>query len=197
MVSSKYEIRRQLKARRDALPAGQRATLSSRICAELLGFIGERYRRVALYAPIGSEVDTGPLFAGLRSRGIETLYPRCEAASRQLSFIKVDAVQTLRPGTFGVPEPSGDGVDRDSVDFVVLPGVAFDRRGGRIGYGAGYYDATLAGYDGATAGLAFEIQFVDELPTDAHDQTVDVVVTEAGVHGAGSEPGEVACPSWV
>jgi len=192
MVSPKQDIRRRVRARRDALPALERAAKSRRIHALLLEFLGPGVHRAGLYAAIGSEVETRPIFVGLRARGIEVCFPRCRRDTLCLDFVPVVELDDLEPGHFGIPEPAGTAVPLDTLDVLIIPGVAFDPTGGRIGYGGGYYDSTLDRYRGTVIGIAFADQVVGAVPRETHDRTVDAVLTEEGVLSPAS-PAEVAC----
>ncbi len=182
VVQDKLAWRRVLRARRDAMPEAERRILSARIGEELLA---EPHllaaRRVALYAAVRSEVATAGLHAGLHARGTELFYPRIVRASRTLEFAPAHDPAALRPGPFGIPEPTGDPIALAAIDVVVLPGLGFDRRGVRLGMGAGYYDRALLGYAGLSVGVAFACQLVDELPEEAGDRRVDLLVTDRQV----------------
>jgi len=133
---------------------------------------------VALYSPVNNEVDTGRVFAWSKELGKKVFYPRVEGLD--LGFYEVPRRQDLVLGAFGVLEPApAEGPARSGFDLVVVPGVAFDLRGHRLGYGKGYYDRWLSGKRGGIlVGLAFDLQIVDELPAEKHDQQLDYIVTE-------------------
>ncbi len=193
MVSDKDNVRRLLRERRDAMPPDERARLSARIWDELETLLRPEHRRVASYAAVRSEVQTEGLFGRLRGRGLEVHYPRCRREDPILEFVPVEDPAALRPGTFGIPEPVGEPVAVVDLDLVLVPGLAFDRCGGRLGYGKGYYDHTLAGYAGTRVGLAFGTQIVATLPRQAHDQLMDAVVTDEGVLLATASSPEAPC----
>lgn len=140
---------------------------------------------VALYAAKGSEVDTVALDAAARDRGLIVVYPRVVDGQRELEFstVGVDALVVAR---YGLREPAkGEasvGIDQIAMFFV--PGVAFDRQGGRIGWGKGHYDATLvkAAPDARRIGLAFECQVVEHVERDAHDVRMHAIITEVTTH---------------
>lgn len=182
LARHKSELRRTLKELRACLSTDARATASQRI-AELAASYGpiERAQRVALYAPIADEVDTTPLFERLRARGVKLALPKTDPGVGLLSFVEVASFDDLVPGTFGVREPRGAPIKLSAIDVVVVPGLGFDRQGGRLGYGAGYYDRTLAGYSGPTVGVCYTCQLVEALPCAVHDKRVDAVITEDGI----------------
>jgi 5-formyltetrahydrofolate cyclo-ligase len=136
---------------------------------------------VALFASLPDEVSTRPLFDASRRAGKRCLLPRATAGGR-LEFVEVERWEDLRPGRYGVPEPTARAVaSLSDAQVVVVPGLAFDASGGRLGRGGGHYDRALAGLDRTRClviGLGLSRQWVDEVPSGALDQKVDVVVTE-------------------
>ena len=171
-------------SRRDALTAAERAIASTQICeravAELAGA-----NAVALYATKGSEVDTIGLDIALRVAGATVVYPRVVDEGKQLAFCAA-TIADLAPSRFGLREPlRGEPFALDRIDAFVIPGLAFDRAGWRIGWGRGYYDVTLAAAPRARRiGLAFACQLVDEVAHDPHDARLHLVVTEAATYRA-------------
>ena len=95
----------------------------------------------------------------------------------------LDAPDDLAPGAFGIPEPQGEAADPASIDLTLVPGAAFDKSGGRLGRGGGYYDRYLPLVRGLTVGLAFECQMLETVPREAHDIGIQRVVTESAVYG--------------
>jgi 5-formyltetrahydrofolate cyclo-ligase len=102
---------------------------------------------------------------------------------------EIRALAELRTAAFGLlePDPSAPVVDPVQIDLVVVPGIAFDRRGNRLGLGRGYYDGFLAGLSAVKAALLYRRQLVDDVPAGERDERVDVLVTEAGVLRTGPE----------
>ncbi|MEZ4600018.1 MAG: 5-formyltetrahydrofolate cyclo-ligase [Syntrophotaleaceae bacterium] len=138
-----------------------------------------RAAAVALYSPVQNEVFTEMLFHQAVQHGKLVTYPRVRGS--ELEFVQVDESSNLQPGAFGVLEPRGDRVVETSrLDLVVVPGVAYDREGHRLGYGKGFYDRCLHGKRRPRflAGLCFELQIVNKLPAEAHDVRMDMVMTE-------------------
>ncbi len=141
-------------------------------------------RCVGLYGAEPFEVPTTGLHALVRARGDRCAYPRVSAGSRVLNFSGVDDPAALELSPRGLPRPplGAPAIALPTIDLFVVPGVAFTRDGRRLGRGGGYYDATLAAAPRALrVGVAFELQVVSELPMDALDERVDVLVTEQGV----------------
>jgi 5-formyltetrahydrofolate cyclo-ligase len=179
-------MRRSILSLRDGLTTEQRAEASAKIASRATELLADR-DVVALYAPKGSEVDTLAIDENLRARGARVLYPRVVGDHRALEFHEV-APDKLVNAQFGLREPRADWrnqVGLVEIDAFVVPGLAFDRRGGRLGFGHGYYDATLAGARPSTLfiGLAYEAQLVDEIHREPHDVALHVIVTEAASYG--------------
>lgn len=189
----KATLRKEALRRRDALPADERAAMSLRIFSEIMRLPAYTHPRVVLaYASFGSEPETRGFLRRVLEDGKRLLLPRVEPDGLALYAVR-DLTLDLAPGPWGIPEPIADRcslVDPGLVGLVLVPGVAFDRAGGRIGYGAGYYDRLLAGAVPGEAPLvaaAFEAQMVEQIPVDPHDVPVDVVITERGFYGPGTE----------
>lgn len=136
---------------------------------------------VALYYPIHHELDTEPLAAELTTRQMQIALPVVERKNAPLIFRAYAPGDRLIAGAYGAMTPAGD-APLVRPDIVVAPLVAFTRDGGRLGYGGGYYDRTLAALreDGAVlaVGYAFAAQEVDALPLEPLDQRLDWIVTE-------------------
>ncbi len=142
-------------------------------------------RRIALYAAMRGEVGTDRIRSRCLAGGVHLFYPRV-MEDGELSFFRHRETDGWVPGRFGIREPQavpGDEGVRGGFDLVVVPGLAFDLHGRRLGQGYGYYDRFLAALGGTalTVGLAFSWQLVPEVPVDAWDVPVDAVVTEDGI----------------
>jgi 5-formyltetrahydrofolate cyclo-ligase len=170
-------------SRRDRMPPAERGIASARIAEEANRLLSGQ-KVVGLYAPKGSEVDTREIEVYARAHGIRVAYPRIVDGERLLAFHEV-ALDQLGPARFGLREPRRDAplVALADITVFVVPGLAFDRDGGRIGWGRGYYDATLGTAAGATRiGLAFECQLVDAIARDPHDVPLHFIVTEVATY---------------
>lgn len=181
--SAKSELRAHVRDRLRGMDADARAEASRHACARLASdrrFAGAS--SVMLYMPLRSEVDVTPLAVAALSQGKRVSVPRADSAAGTLTPIGVDAfdADSMPPDPMGVRTPtSGDAVAPDRLDLVVVPGVAFDRAGRRLGRGAGYYDRFLSRLlpHTATAGICFDEQLVDAVPHGGHDRPVDCVFT--------------------
>lgn len=190
----KATIRAVALARRDAIPAPVKAIKDRAITDRLLQC--EQYRSartVVFYASFRSEVATFEAIAKTLELGKTVLVPRVNTEDLSLDLYQITGSEELSPGYMGIPEPTASPAARrdvGSADLVVLPGAAFDERGGRIGYGKGCYDRLLAeaGPRPALLALAYEEQLASEIPVQAHDISVGTIVTDRRVilcHGQG------------
>lgn len=181
----KTELRKRMRALRKALPPSACALRSSRIEERVAALEPvARARAVCLFWPIVDrhEVDLRPLDATLRGRGVRIAYPGIEPETGAMTFRFVPEPDAMEEQGFGFREPSlrEPEVAPGEIDVVVVPALALDPRGHRIGYGAGYYDRTLPRYapPAVTVAVAFDFQLVAEVPESAVDVPVDWIVTD-------------------
>jgi 5-formyltetrahydrofolate cyclo-ligase len=176
---SKNTIRKRILSQRDALSMQEIVSLSEEVAAQFLASaVYAAATTLALYCSIRSEVATAGIFAAALQAGKRVLYPRTVGST--VEFVTVETLAALEPSRFGICEPrSGKAVPLAKIDLIVLPGVAFDKKGIRLGYGLGCYDRALAAIERPTlVGLAYDFQVVNALPREEHDIPVDMVVTE-------------------
>ncbi len=178
----KSELRRQALARRREVDPATRAALSARLAAVGLEWARRwRPRIVAAVSPIRDEPDTGPLLAALQAHGFATALPVVHGRSAPLAFRLWRAGEPLIRGDLGVPEP-GAAAPIVEPDLLFVPLAAFDRRGHRIGYGAGHYDRALkllrASGPIRAVGVAYAVSEIDAAPDEPHDERLDFILTE-------------------
>lgn len=176
----KERLRREAFAIRDGLDADFRRQAARLIAAQALGL--DRLAAanpVGAYWPIRSEVDPRPLMEALVARGQDVALSQIRHP--HLSFRLWQPGDVLIKGGFGVQEPGPDAPEVFPAALLV-PLLAFDRRGGRIGYGKGHFDRAIAAladkHPILTIGLAYAVQEIDEVPAEPHDRPLDIVVTE-------------------
>jgi len=141
-------------------------------------------RTVALYHALPREVQTAALGLALGRADKRCVYPRMIDGSRVLAFAPLGDPKEMIVASMGIREPlAGNDVDLQTIDLFVVPGLAFDAQGGRLGQGGGYYDSTMAASPRALRiGVCFDVHFTEEpLPVLDHDQRVDLVVTPSRV----------------
>lgn len=136
---------------------------------------------VALYSALAFELDPTPAFDALLRRGVRVAYPRVVRGRRDLEFAWIADLAALVPGAFGIREPARDAPPASpaEIEVFVVPGLAFDLAGHRVGWGQGHYDATRALRPGPWwIGYGYDFQLVPSVPARPHDQPMDAVVTD-------------------
>jgi 5-formyltetrahydrofolate cyclo-ligase len=180
----KAELRKRLRGLRKTTPRVACAERSARIVEQLAGLEPVRNARtLALFWPIEDkhEVDLRPLDASLRARGVRVAYP-VVLESGEMIFRFVDDPAGMVEHALGFLAPSDDSPTADALDVIVVPAIALDPTGQRIGYGAGFYDRALASHPGAaTVGVAYDFQLVPEVAATSGDVPVQWVVTDRRV----------------
>ena len=190
LAEAKSALRATILGRRDAMDARAHAALSRAIVRDIIDLDAYRQSRVVMaYVTFGSELQTGAFIRHALDAGKTLILPRVNRAKRALELYEVrEPARDLEPRVWGILEPKPDRcarVEPDVVEFILVPGLAFDARGRRLGYGGGFYDRMLGGLTARplrpplVAG-AFEAQMVGVIPAGARDAPMDVVVTEGG-----------------
>jgi 5-formyltetrahydrofolate cyclo-ligase len=183
MREQKSSIRKILRERKDAMAPADRLAKSRAICRHLMTLIrsGET---VMAYTSKEKEVNTVPIITSLLGRKNPVIVPIIVSGDVSLRLSYLRDLSVLVPSTFGVPEPIGSEIPAQGgdVDTIILPMLGFDRAGGRIGYGAGYYDRFLEKFPGPRKiGIAFACQEIGALPLDGTDVRMDHIITEEGI----------------
>jgi len=184
----KAMLRRESRRRRNAIP--ERDARSAAICERVATLPAYRSARVLhSYLPIRSEVDTRPLLLTALARGTGVVVPVVRPDVNELthSWVASLAAEDLEVGTFGTLQPRLLQPAEVGVwDLVIVPLLAFDRAGYRLGYGKGFYDRLLTSAPATTVGLAFAAQEAPRIPHEPHDMPLDLIVTEDEVIAAGA-----------
>jgi len=144
----------------------------------------QRATTLALYSPIRNEVETDKLLSVALAMGKQVYYPA--ASEEGMRFFRVRSLADLQVGRFGILEPVRGLTEIASaqLELLLVPGVAFDRQGHRLGYGRGYFDRFLNDgcFTGLSVGFGYDFQVLDKLPTDEHDQRVALLVTDREIY---------------
>lgn len=181
-MDSKTRWRRTILAKRRQLDPQFILEASQRIAQRLFSL--EEFQlaeRIALYASFRGEVETEPIFQKSHAMRKELFYPAVDEARQAVSFYRVQNLKELAPGYKGILEPVKRTHPLGKLNFlnmIVVPGVVFDVKGNRIGFGLGFYDRLLEKFKGVRAALAFDFQVCDLLPIHNKDQRMDIIVTE-------------------
>lgn len=192
----KQQLRKIMEAKRQQLSVEQRQSASEVICRLALDIISPLVRssvRPTLFTfmPFRSEVDITPLIRWCWEAGYLVTVPKVDKALQSMEAYEISSFEELEPGAWGIPEPRTTAsrvTTLAAIDVIIVPGLAYDRQGGRLGYGSGFYDRFLRSYDVMglphpfKLGVCFNIQLQDELPMEQHDLRVDRIITEEGVY---------------
>ncbi|UVI31163.1 5-formyltetrahydrofolate cyclo-ligase [Paenibacillus spongiae] len=201
-MERKKQRRNAAAARRDSLPEQQRKTWSEAACEAAVSWL-EHHRTASfmVYVSFRTELDTSLLIEWGWQSGLNVIVPRCIPQDRSMELFAIRDWRELKPGAYGILEPDPTkairlDIDKEMPEAVFVPGLAFDRSGGRLGYGGGYYDrfrdrlaASAANAGGAFPpwiGLGYEAQWVEAVPMEIHDARVSAVITEQGIYNTGA-----------
>ena len=182
MNELKGEIRRQIEALRKALPREEVVKRSAGICRQVMSLPCYREAEtVFFYQAIGNEVSLDLLIEDAYAQGKRVLFPVCEGRGQMRAY-QVHHNAQLRTGRYGITEPDPERCEEippDKIDLVIVPGVAFDRQGNRLGRGAGYYDRFLAKASKAVrVGVGYSEQIVEEVPVTDEDIPMHMILFE-------------------
>ena len=178
-METKTELRAHFRALRDGAAADDRVAWSEQICARIAALcLSRSIRSIGAFWPLGSEIDLRPLIQG---------HPEWVFVFPRISSMKPPRLswgpEPLEKGPFGLMEPIHAQHSLPPVQLLLVPGLAFDPRGFRLGYGGGFYDALLEPLpaDVVTLGVGFTLQQTQRLPISPHDLPVQGLMTEAGL----------------
>lgn len=194
----KKDLRTYMSNMRNALSEREREIWSYESCHHVSVYLSNMGIRCFLaYIPFRSELSTASLIEWGWQQQLQVLAPRCHQADCSMTLHTIRNWSELSPGAYGIPEPDLSRTVSLAHDFVpeaiILPGLAFDAKGGRLGYGSGYYDRLYErlqhGYVSRPAplliGLGFGIQVLSKVPMEGHDVALDVLITENGIVNCG------------
>lgn len=182
----KDAIRKQVLKVRNAMPEDEVRRLSGLIFQNLrLNSFFEESKHVMIYLDFKHEVETGLVINYCLENGKKVYIPICIPETHEICVSRITSLDELQKGHFGIREPKAEYIrlsDSSLIDLVLVPGVAFDKAGNRIGFGAGYYDRFMKRLnpDAVKAALAYSFQVVDRIPSDEYDIPVDYIITEVG-----------------
>jgi len=179
-VTGKAALRQRFGALRASIPPGESdaagVALASRVSKHELLY---NARVIAAFASFGNEIPTDALINRLSADGRKVLLPRVADSGQTMVLATFSQLEALPVDRFGIRSPDGD-CFAGHVDVVLLPGLAFGRNGGRLGFGAGFYDRLLAlpSFDGSErCGVGYDAQVVDSIPLEAHDARLGHILT--------------------
>ncbi|MFT5698951.1 MAG: 5-formyltetrahydrofolate cyclo-ligase [Desulforhopalus sp.] len=190
MTIDPKELRKRTLTNRNGLSADEISSRSEAICETLLGLPEiTRAKTIFAYVSFRSEVATFILIEALIAAGKTVTVPITRVQDKRLDAIRITNITSdLEPGYCNIPEPTkilcdNNIIDPVEIDAILLPGSVFDKRGGRFGYGGGFYDRFVSNIPKAVRiGLAYDLQIVDHIPLQSHDEVLDFVVTESNIY---------------
>ena len=184
----KKELRKSCTQLRDGIPKEEKDAADRRILRLLCSLSSYRFAPlVLLYSPIKSEIDVTPLLEAVLASGKALALPLCENDTGIMTFRLVSDLSTLQKGSFGVLEPPHDApvvpehMLKAKDALLIVPALAFDKKGYRLGYGKGYYDRFLSEFGGLSVGLVYRKLLFDSLPKGYYDRKVKLLISESGV----------------
>lgn len=182
----KKEARKYLSELRNSLTESQRKEKSEKICDRIIASDEfSRCKLLLVYYPIKSEVNILPLIQKAFELGKEIAFPISKKSSYQLDFRKVNSLQELSVGAYGICEPYESAplpalpIKKEEA-LCIVPALALDKNGGRLGYGKGFYDRFLKNFNGISLGVVFNELLCDYLPTEPTDIPLDIIITDTG-----------------
>lgn len=180
---NKNTLRRIMRAKRAAISRSQKQIMDEQLCRQLLllPFYPEA-KRILTYVSMEQEADTRQVIRRALDDKKEVAVPLCMGEGR-MDFYRIESPSELKPGTMGIDEPSPhpQRLVEGGQGIMLVPGLAFDRSGGRLGWGGGYYDRYMALHPGLIRiGYGYSFQMVDHLPMEEHDICLDGLLTELG-----------------
>jgi 5-formyltetrahydrofolate cyclo-ligase len=183
MTLSKKEIRNGIIKNRDMLDQVAKMDMDNEIFDKFVkSDFYKKAKVIFAFVSFGSEVDTKKIIEYSIKDNKIICVPRVKSMEEGFDIYRIRSLEDLEPGFYGILEPkaSCERIDYESIDFILMPGVAFDRAGGRIGYGGGFYDRYLSKLNKAIPqiAIAYSLQIVDEIPMDLHDMSIGGIITE-------------------
>jgi 5-formyltetrahydrofolate cyclo-ligase len=169
--------------KREAMAPEMVDDLSQQICAEILKLpVVKDAGSIGIYLSFRNEVKAEKLFDSLHSQGKLVCTP-VVAGTKDIDFVRLDSLSDVKKGPSGVREPTKrECILEDNLDVLIVPGIAFDSHGFRVGWGRGYYDTFLSKSDKLIKiGAAYDFQIIDKIEAEPHDVRMDFVVTEKRV----------------
>ena len=181
----KAAFRQNCRAIRRDIPATERTAWDAILCAKIQALeVFAHATALIAYWPTKGEIDLTPLFDIPTKRGIPVYLPRTEADG--MRFYRFTSTDALSLDRFGIPSPTGEPLPENTAGMLcLLPGLAADKNGYRLGYGGGYYDRFLCSYQGNLVFPLYDCFVFDHIPHEAHDVQIPLIITEKGAYRYG------------
>ncbi|SFU43861.1 5-formyltetrahydrofolate cyclo-ligase [Clostridium sp. DSM 8431] len=180
----KKTLRKEILKKRGNISKEERTVFDNIIKEKLEGMdFFNKANNIFIYVGFGSEINTIDYINEFLKMGKRIFVPRTNEENKTMDAVEIKSLDSLvKSGKYQILEPSKEikAAEKSDLDLVILPGVAFDDKGGRVGYGAGYYDKYLKGLseDIPKAALCYDFQLIDKVPMEEHDVRADYIITE-------------------
>lgn len=194
----KSAFRSKMTSLRDGIPEQVRATRSVSACKHIIHWLEENsVASLMSYVAFRSELHTGTLLEWAWQAGVQVIVPKCYPSDRSMTLHRLEGWDGLLSGAYGIMEPDPARCpalpESYTPELIIVPGLAFDKQGGRLGYGGGYYDRFAAHQEQLRRqnssrmkttwlGTGYAAQVVEDVPMQSHDQRMDALLTENGIH---------------
>lgn len=173
-----------MRAMRRNLTSTEVTEKSAKIQRHLFGF--EKYQSaqtVMLYLSAFKEPSTTEIVKNALMNNKRVIVPVSNTETETLTLSYISSFEDLKKGAYGISEPKSiQPANAADIDFILVPGIAFDRRGSRIGFGKGYYDKLLCSCHAEKTALCYAFQLIDKIPSDSHDVPMNTIITEEGIY---------------
>ena len=187
----KDEIRKTYLEKRRAIDHDEKVSRDSKICVCAMSLASYRYAEyILLYAPTDDEVDILPVAEDALKKGKRVAFPRCNTENHTMNYHIINSLDDLKPDSYGIREPDEslpiyDRKADGSKAICFVPGLVYDKRGYRLGYGKGFYDRYLSEFSGNIIGVVYSDFILDEVPRGRFDVNIKILLTEKGVRVTG------------
>lgn len=174
---SKLILRKRMLSDRSKMSADQQLKASNEICQQLIEHVEIKKAKVVhAFLPMNNEVQITPFIEWCLSQQIKVICPK-SLKKPNLKHLVFNSMEEVEKGVFGTTYPAGDNEFVGNIDLIIVPGLAFDENGGRLGYGGGYYDKFLSEHAASyKVGIGFTFQLVSQVPRELHDVLLDEVI---------------------
>ncbi len=183
----KDEMRSVFRAKRAEIDASEKEKRDRAVCRAVTSLASYRYAKYILtYAPTDEEIDVTPVALDALAQGKAVAFPKCRPETHTMDYRFVTSLDELSPDSYGLPEPpeSAPLFDPETMAaeaLCLVPGLVYDRKGFRLGYGKGFYDRYLSSFGGNAVGIVYSDFIVPEVPRGRFDVTIKILLTEKGV----------------
>lgn len=180
-AEEKRAERAKYKSLRAEVKGEQKARLDDSICERIMSLSSFRFADTLLtYSPIGSEINVNKIALSALELGKKVAFPICNTATREMTFKYISSLDELVSGAYSILEPDANAECFAHIQhsLCIVPALAFDKHGFRLGYGGGYYDKFLKKFEGVVLGVAYDTLIANTLPTGVYDVPVDIIITE-------------------